>query len=78
MTHPEIIDQLLRMIDKVLNSGQCESNRFALVIWCDCVDYPLFIGSNLDHKDDLPRVIKILRQASEKVLEDIDFAEGHA
>jgi hypothetical protein len=78
MTHPEIVDTLLRLIDRAINDGQCEDNRFALVIWCDCVEHPLFIGSNLDHRDDLPRVIKMLKMASEKVLDDIELVEGHA
>jgi hypothetical protein len=73
MTDPEILDELLRLIDNAINGERCDA-RFALVVWCNCLDAPFFVGSN--HGRDVPGLSDMLKQASEQVLRDM--VEGHA
>jgi hypothetical protein len=60
-----LVSGLIERIGDVLNRGNCESMRFCLVVWCDCADRPMYIGGN---EDDTPRLLKMMKAASDGVM----------
>jgi hypothetical protein len=65
MTEKALMMDLIPNISDALNSGECESMRFCLVVWCDCSDRPMYIGGN---EDDTPRLLKMMKAASDGVM----------
>ena len=66
MQHNQSIEfqKLLTDTAKRLNEGDCDGLRFALVIWCDCIDVPMFAGSN---DSDVGTVLSMIARAAENM-----------
>ncbi|MBO0718308.1 MAG: hypothetical protein J2P55_13355 [Rhizobiales bacterium] len=63
--------ELLKVNDEILREIiQCGSARFALIVWCDCLDEPTHSASN---DDDSKRISKMLRTSADM----LDNAEEH-
>jgi hypothetical protein len=65
MSERALVSSLIEKVGDALNSGNCESMRFCLVVWCDCSDRPMYIGGN---DDDTPRVLKMMKLAADGVI----------
>jgi hypothetical protein len=64
-TTPEVAREIIDEIGSALRESGCPDMRFALVVWCDCNNQPLFVGGN-DH--DVPRVLKMMKLAADTVM----------
>lgn len=73
----ELISELIGFLGDTLNRHEgtrCNAMRFALIVWCDCCDRPLYIGGN---ECDKARAAAMTKHASELVAFDCEPA-GHA
>lgn len=52
--------------------AECESMRFALVVWCDCAKEVTFSGSN---DQDAKRIARMLRQSAD-MLDVSEYEHG--
>lgn len=71
----ETLRALIPAIDESLKRSECDEMRFALIVWCDACDMPLFIGGN---GDNTPRTLQMLKRAADVVLDGHELTEGHA
>lgn len=68
----KVVQELMEIISISINAGRCPNMRFALVIWCDCGDGPIYTGGNEECHD---RSVNMLRK-SVALLEEVAAADG--
>ena len=71
----DVIAATITEISRRFADLDCEAMHFCLVVWCECIDRPIYMGGN---DDDTQRVLKMLAGAMDGIASVHGIVEGHA